>query len=116
MRDFICRVLLIKYNFDYINQELSKDDDMYELVELIKDVGYSGYDLARTIGIIVLTIALLVAAVTLAISHNRKIAYENKEKVTRVVVGLCALFAFLGFITIVASIGGQINELDVIEP
>ena len=115
MRDFICRTLLT-YNFDYINQELTGDDDMYELVETIKDIGYSGYQLAKTIGIIVLVIALLVAAVTLAISHNRKIAHENKEKVTRVIIGLCALFAFLGFVTIVASIGGQIGELDVVEP
>lgn len=120
MRDIICRTLLT-YNFDYINDGMLGDglagaDDMYHLVNLIKDIGYSGYQLTKTIGIIVLAIALLVAAVTLAISRNKKVAYENKEKVMRVIVGTCALFAFLGFITIVASIGGQINELDVIEP
>jgi len=112
MRDFIGKALLT-YDFNYINTPLDESNKLHGLLELIKDAGASGYRLMRVVGITVTFLAVLIAAITLMLAKNGRMAGEGMKKLARVVVGICGIFAILGVVAILVSLSDAIKALPV---
>lgn len=112
MRGFIGKALLT-YDFNYINKPLENGNELQGLLELIKDVGASGYRLMRVTGIAVLFIAVLIASIMLMLAKNGKMASTGMKWLVRIVVALCGLFAILGIVAILLSISDMFNAMPV---
>lgn len=74
-----------------------------------ENVGKSAYGFTRTLGIVVLLVGIVMAAIGIAVSKGGNNREEGKSKLVNVIFGGALIFGAIGIITIIISIGNGLN-------
>lgn len=93
-------------SFDWLENSIDDSKDVFKSVkDTSKNVGQSGYHFMRTLGIVILLVAIAMAGISLILSHSPRGREESKQRIANILLGGAVIFGVIGLAGISIAIG-----------
>lgn len=96
-------------DYNWISKKPGKNDAFSALKDQTQSLGKSGFQFARTVGVIALVVALIMAGISLATGKSAQKREEAKSQIVNILAAGALIFGAVGIVGIVYSFGTSIK-------